>query len=410
MNEIMRIGCIADDFTGASDVCSFLLNDAHCVLINGVPEESVEVDADVVVIALKIRSAAVEEALASVSAALDWFDRMGIDHIYDKYCSTFDSSDKGNIGPILDYLLERYDERFTLVSPALPDNKREVFNGYLFADGKLLSEGSMRNHPITPMKDSNLKRLLDVQSKYESYSLDHRVLYKQNFVWSEYKDAKIDQERFYIIPDYYQDKHGEILMEHFGNLRILSGSSILIAQWYRYLNQVNETKGDAQYPVNEGKTVLLSGSLSNQTKKQISFFINDGGQAIEVPVEELDNTSLDWALSLINESENDILFYSKRRDSKESDKTLGNKLESFYAELASELIKAGIDKIVVAGGETSGSVIKALPYKAYKATKNVAKGVPILRPIEDTTKQIILKSGNFGQEDFFSRSIKLLKE
>ncbi|MDY6147155.1 four-carbon acid sugar kinase family protein [Peptoniphilaceae bacterium SGI.137] len=404
----VRIGCIADDFTGASDVCSFLLMEAKCLLINDVPKTKIDTDANVIVIALKIRSVSKDVAIEKVKEAIDWLESMGVDHFYDKYCSTFDSTSEGNIGPILDYLLDRLNLTYTLVSPALPQNQREVFNGLLFADGKLLEEGSMRNHPITPMKDSNLVRLLNAQSKYKSYSLNHRVLYHQQFDLMQFKQQYIRDEKFYLIPDYYEEQHGRKLMKFFSKMQLLSGSSALIFDWYKALNGEGTKKIEYQSKEDNSKALILSGSLSNQTKSQIDDYRNLGN-LILIDTNRLSCDYTDQLLKKVQENPDSTLIYSERQQTHMKAREVAKKLEETFADLAAKYINQGGKKIIVAGGETSGAVIQALPFKAYIATKNVAPGVPILRPVDHEEIQIILKSGNFGQKDFFERAINLMK-
>lgn len=158
------LGVIADDFTGASDIASFLVeNDLNTVQMNGVPNTSLESKVDAIVISLKSRSNPVNEAISQSLEALKWLQENDCTQFYFKYCSTFDSTEKGNIGPVTDALLKALGEDFTVICPALPVNGRTIFNGYLFVGNVLLNESGMQNHPITPMKDANLVRLMDIR-------------------------------------------------------------------------------------------------------------------------------------------------------------------------------------------------------------------------------------------------------
>lgn len=410
MEKREMIGCIADDFTGASDVCSFLIDSgATCIIVNDIPEEKEILNVDVVVVALKIRSVPAEKALEKVKQTIKWFEEIGVTRVFDKYCSTFDSTNKGNIGPILDYLLEYYNQKYTIVSPALPKNKREVFNGYLFADGVLLSDGSMRNHPLTPMKDSYIPRLLEAQSKYLCHRLNHIDLLSGEDYINSFIEKFNDEKYFYICTDYFNEQHGEIIAKSFGNLKILSGSSSLINEWYKYLFKEKESIIEEQFENDNSKVLILSGSLSEQTTRQIENFINNGAVVINIENENLDNTK-DLKDRILNESK-DILVYSSRGEDfiNGNVKNKAEKIEQFFGDLSKEAINYGIKKIIVAGGETSGAVIGALGYKSFNVGKNVAPGVPILRPIEKNEMQIVLKSGNFGQDDFFTRAIDMMR-
>lgn len=410
MGKKEMIGCIADDFTGASDVCSFLIDSgATCIIVNDIPEEKEVLNVDVVVVALKIRSAPVEEALRKVKRTIKWFEEIGVTRVFDKYCSTFDSTSEGNIGPILDYLLEYYNQKYTIVSPALPKNKREVFNGYLFADGVLLSDGSMRNHPLTPMKDSYIPRLLEAQSKYLCHRLNHSdLLSGKDYINNCIKEFS-DEEYFYICTDYFNEQHGEHIAKIFGHLKILSGSSSLINEWYKYLFKEKKIVNEEQFENDNSKVLILSGSLSEQTTRQVENFINKGSVVINIENEDLENSE-DLKDKILNESK-DILVYSSRGKEliTSNVQNKAEKIEQFFGDLAKEAINYGIKKIIVAGGETSGAVVWALGYKSFNVGKNVAPGVPILRPIEKNEMQIVLKSGNFGQDDFFTRAIDMMR-
>lgn len=410
--EKVLFGCIADDFTGASDVCSFLVDlGVNCVLVNDVPEEDIQIDADVIVVALKIRSESLDIALDKVKKSIDFLVSMGATHIYDKYCSTFDSTEEGNIGPILDYLLERFDQRYSIVSPALPSNEREVFNGYLFADKQLLSEGSMKHHPLTPMRDSYLPRVLSKQSKYNAYSLDFNII-ESGEIEIDNWISKIDDERFHVITDYFIEDHGEAIADKFKDLKVLSGSSALIRDWYKAVVNIDDVSNIKEYKNNNDKTIILSGSLSKQTKKQISTFIENGGKSISINPKEINDEYFEKIKKEILNSKEDILLYSDRENFDRNEETghYANKLEDFYSKLSNKAYELGISKIIGAGGETSGAIIGSLPFKKYRSIKNIAPGVPVLRPLEDDKFQIVLKSGNFGQDDFFERAIKIMGE
>lgn len=412
MKDRERIGCIADDFTGAADVCSFLLREgASCVLINDIPEKIPEVDADVVVIALKIRTIKKENAINKVEQAIDVLEKMGVSKIFDKYCSTFDSTSDGNIGPILDYLIERYDQQYSIISPSLPENNREVFNGYLFADKVLLSESSMKNHPLTPMHDSNLIRLMDKQSKYKSYSLNYRTIESNREESVDFLKSIEGNDRYYLVTDYFKKEHGKKIMNLFGDLKVLSGSSVFISDWYKYLFKDKKQHKKISYKQDTSKAVIFSGSLSDKTTNQVKEFIDNGGLAIEIKAKNIDKENINkYKEILINNDEN-VLFYSTRDkyNNKKELKKNAQLLEKFFADMSIYAYRNGINKIIVAGGETSGAVIKALPFSSYIATKLVAPGVPVLRSIENQKFQIVLKSGNFGQDNFFDRTIKIME-
>lgn len=418
-NMILKqaIGCIADDFTGASDVCSFLADSgASCLLLNGVPEkENIDLGSiDVVVVALKIRSIKQGDAIRETTRAMDWLEGKGIGRYYYKYCSTFDSTPQGNIGPVLDYLLERLGQTFCVVSPALPVNHRTVFNGYLYVGRQLLSESSMRYHPLNPMKDSYLPRLLDVQSKYSSYVLNYQELGQAVDEVRAYAGGLSDDNHYYIICDCFSDEHGEQIAKAFGHMKLLSGSSSLIDFWYRNIQGGSKRVNQIKRASTDPRALILSGSLSRQTQKQVASFINSGGNALPIIASKLnqDESHLHKLLDAIDHLKGKLLIYSDP-DSKKTDlnpDASANKLEDAMATLARHAVSLGIEKLIVAGGETSGAVVQALGFTSFAIGDTVAPGVPILKPADRQDIQLVLKSGNFGQDDFFNRAISLMEE
>lgn len=412
MKQKELIGCIADDFTGAADVCSHLVKDgARCILVNDIPTKLQNLDVDVIVIALKIRNIKKEKVLKKVEKAVNFFEKLGVTKIFDKYCSTFDSTEQGNIGPILDYLIDRYDQKFSIISPALPENNREVFNGYLFADKKLLSDSSMANHPLNPMKDSNISRLMNAQSKYITYSLNYRLIEAGEDAIKWFSDSIESKDKYYIVTDYFKEEHGKNIIKSFGDLRVLSGSSVFISDWYNYLFNNKEREEKDKYSKDNGKAALFCGSFSDQSTNQIEEFIDRGGYAVEVNADFINESYIEKNKKLLLENEDNILFYSSRDKENDKNKLKNNakKLEEFFAIMSKFAYDNGIRKIIVAGGETSGSVINALPFSFYRATDIVSTGIPVLRPLENTRIQIVLKSGNFGEKDFFNRAIEILE-
>lgn len=408
MKKKELIGCIADDFTGAADVCSLLVNSgARCIFLNDILDYEIDVDnVDVVVIALKIRNIKSVIAVDKFKEALNYLESLNVSRIFSKYCSTFDSTSDGNIGPILDYLMERYELNYTVASPAFPDTNRDVFNGYLFADGKLLSEGSMRTHPITPMLDSNLIRLLEKQSKYKAINISHKVLYQEGNIKEYLENIFKNRNKFYIIPDYFNNNHGRILMDYFGDIKVLSGSSKFIADWYNYIFSRQEKYVYDKLNNKESKVIIFAGSLSDKTNEQINYFINEGGIGIEITTNDLKKGS-EYYEDLILNTEENLMFYTSRKKLEKNNENSFS-YEKFFAELAQFSYKNGIKKIISAGGETSGAIIKSLPFKEYKAIYSIDVGVPVLEPLEYHDFQVVLKSGNFGSIEFFDKSIKLM--
>jgi uncharacterized protein YgbK (DUF1537 family) len=173
----LALGCIADDFTGATDLANNLVRGGmRAVQAIGVPDGPLARDADAVVVALKSRTNPPQEAVAQSLEALRWLRGQGARQVYFKYCSTFDSTPQGNIGPVTEALMDALGTDFTVATPAFPDNGRTVFKGHLFVGDVLLSDSGMRDHPLTPMRDANLVRVLQAQCKRRVGLVDHRVV------------------------------------------------------------------------------------------------------------------------------------------------------------------------------------------------------------------------------------------
>lgn len=414
MPSKVQIGCIADDFTGASDVCSFLMRaGARCLLLNSIPEGEAAAGYDVVVIALKIRSIPRLEAVEQAGQALRWLQSRGVQRFYYKYCSTFDSTAEGNIGPVLDYMLEALNQRYTVLSPALPDNQRTVFNGYLFAGRSLLSESSMSKHPLNPMTDSFIPRLMERQSACACHVLNYLDLERPAEELRAHAEGLSKDGRCYLCCDYFEQAHGDRIAAAFGGLKLLSGSSALIRDWYLTLNpekqpELPEKKAEGSFPA-----LILSGSLSSQTRVQVSSFARSGGKALPITLQDIERGAegLRCFYKAVSGLREDLLIYSSVPSGAAVSQDQGQsaRVEEAMADLAAHALKSGVRRLIVAGGETSGAVITRLGFKAFDIGSEIAPGVPILRPVRQEGLQVVLKSGNFGQDDFFRRAISLME-
>ena len=419
------LGCVADDFTGASDVASFLAKGgAHCLLINGVPGNEFILDPgyDAVVVALKTRNADPQMAVDDTTKSFDWLLSKGAKTLYFKYCSTFDSTPKGNIGPVLDALLEQFDIAYTILSPALPINRRIVKEGILYVDGNPLDKSPMKNHPINPMWDSSVVKLMEAQSKYPCFKLDYHQMYQAKDTVMKYiAELELHNSHFYLVVDYFEEKHGTRQVELFNDLPLLSGGSALPMHIFKQYAENNSIYGskflhDKRDDISFQRGLILSGSCSVATRNQIDNFIFLGGTALGIEAECLIDGSQTvediWKFIEQNPTE-DVLIYSfndnKGKVDQEKQVQISEMLEGAVAKLGKMAVESGITNIVVAGGETSGAVIQALGSVAFEIGKSLAPGVPILFPLGYPNLKITLKSGNFGQPDFFSRALSIMK-
>lgn len=410
-----KLGCVADDFSGASDAASFLRKQGmKTILYNEIPQEKGLLErCDAVVIALKSRTAPVEEAVGDSLRALRWLKDAGAEKLYVKYCSTFDSTKKGNIGPILDAALEEWGLHYTVLCPSLPVNGRTVKDGCLYVDGIPLDETHMKNHPLTPMWDSDIAVLMREQSKYPCLKLSAKKLEEGGEAVAELlDDYGRDKEHFYVIPDYFENIHGEYINECFGELPLLSGGSGLLGAMY--LSEEEAQQNVLENTDAEGKTLLLAGSCSKATLEQIRQYRLAGHALIQINPEELltgrQTAELLWEQI---KGRDKVLLYSSdcaenvRKVQEEGKERVAKILEKTMSMLAQRAVKENYTQIIVAGGETSGAVTKGLGYQSYLIGESIAPGVPIMIPIAEKGLRLVLKSGNFGQPDFFERAIEM---
>lgn len=412
------LGVIADDFTGASDIASFLEeNGFRTVQMNGVPQQEITEKVDAIVISLKSRSNPPEEAVSQSLEALTWLQKQGATQFYFKYCSTFDSTAKGNIGPVTDTLMQALGAKLTVIVPALPVNGRTVFNGYLFVGEQLLNESGMQNHPITPMRDANLLRLMENQAQGRAALINYSVI-KQGKEKIQQALFQLQQQGYrYVVMDSINDQHLDYIAAAVSELKLLTGGSGLAGALAKYHNHTK--KPHSALVPERGRSVILSGSCSLMTNKQVidyqkkaqSKYLNVA-QAINNPnyAEEL----AQWVLQHL-EQQYAPLIYATVPPTKLAEiqqqfgaKQASQAIENTFGKLAVKLIQNGITNLIVAGGETSSIVVQTLGINGFTIGKKIAAGVPWLKVL-DRPLFLALKSGNFGNEHFFSYAQEMLK-
>lgn len=412
-------GCIADDFTGASDAASFLVKGGMSVqLYNGVPEKGLSGEelsqVQALVIALKSRTQNTEDAVADSVAAARFLLDCGVKQIYFKYCSTFDSTPEGNIGPVADALVELTGAPYTLLCPALPVNGRTVENGCLIVNGVHLHESHMKDHPLTPMWDSRIANLMAPQSKYGSREIACADI-------PAFLEEEHGTEPFYLIPDYKEMVDGQTIASAFWQLPLLTGGSGLLEPLARIWTRQLGAEGSMPKSTTEGKALLLAGSCSKATLGQVAWYQAQGKPTLKMDPKAMleGEQTVDSIWQFVQEhttGEDTVLVYSS--DTPENVRkfqTMGAErvaamLEGATAELAVRAVRAGYTRIISAGGETSGAVTKGLGFSAYWMGESVAPGVPIMVPVGREEIRLILKSGNFGQEDFFGRALDMTRK
>jgi uncharacterized protein YgbK (DUF1537 family) len=417
MNMPLLLGCIADDFTGATDLANTLVKGGMtAVQVIGVPTGPLP-EADAVIIALKSRTAPVGEAVAQSLAACDALLAAGAKQIFWKYCSTFDSTDQGNIGPVADALLKRLGSGFALACPAFPTNGRTIYLGHLFVGNALLNESGMENHPLTPMTDANLVRVLGRQTDGAVGLVSFTTIEQGAAATRQAMMRLAEQGRRYAIMDAVTDQHllaiGEAAAQH---ALITGGSGVAMGlpENFRRAGLLPARGDAASLPPMQGMAAVVAGSCSRATLGQIGLARD------HVPVLELDALAtpdaaaltaqaLEWVAGKLSADRPVVIAASAPPEkvtalqAKLGRDAAGALIEAAMAAIAEGLIARGVGRLVVAGGETSGAVVQRLGVTALRIGPEIDPGVPWTFA-EPRGLHLALKSGNFGARDFFLKA------
>ncbi|MCA3359053.1 MAG: four-carbon acid sugar kinase family protein [Roseomonas sp.] len=413
----LLLGCIADDFTGATDLANTLVKGGmSAVQVIGVPTGPLP-EADAVIIALKSRTAPVGEAVAQSLAACDALLAAGAKQIFWKYCSTFDSTDQGNIGPVADALLKRLGSGFALACPAFPTNGRTIYLGHLFVGNALLNESGMENHPLTPMTDANLVRVLGRQTDGAVGLVPFTTVEQGAAATRQAMMRLAEQGRRYAIVDAVTDQHllaiGEAAAQH---ALITGGSGVAMGlpENFRRAGLLPARGDAASLPPMQGMAAVVAGSCSRATLGQIGLARD------HVPVLELDALAtpdaaaltaqaLEWVTGKLAADRPVVIAASAPPEkvaalqAKLGRDAAGALIEAAMAAIAEGLIARGVGRLVVAGGETSGAVVQRLGVSALRIGPEIDPGVPWTFA-EPRGLHLALKSGNFGARDFFLKA------
>jgi uncharacterized protein YgbK (DUF1537 family) len=416
------LGCIADDFTGATDLANMLVRGGmRTVQSIGIPsaESLAELDADAIVIALKSRTTPAAEAVEESLAALQWLRDRGCEQIFFKYCSTFDSTAKGNIGQVSEALLKALNSDFTLACPAFPENGRTIFRGHLFVQDQLLNECGMQNHPLTPMTDANLVRVLQSQTGKKVGLLRYDSVAKGvEGVRERIAELRADGVTM-AIADALSDADLYTLGEACADLPLLTGGSGLalgLPGNFRKAGKLRDVDAAQLEHVNGGE-VVLAGSASVATNGQVAAWLEAGRPALRIdPLALADGRPVvEDALAFARNAGQTVLIYAtsspeevKAVQQKLGVERAGAMVEDALGKIARGLLNAGVKRFVVAGGETSGAVVQALGVSLLKIGAQIDPGVPATISSGDQPLALALKSGNFGGRDFFDKALKQL--
>ena len=418
----MKLGCIADDFTGATDLANNLVRAGMRVTqAIGVPTMPLQGDADAVVVALKSRTIPAAEAIEQSLAALRWLLDNGAQQIYFKYCSTFDSTPAGNIGPVTEALMEALHTLFTIATPAFPDNKRTVFKGHLFVGDVLLDASGMQNHPLTPMTDANLVRVLQAQCRGKVGLLDHLTVAQGPQAIGRRIDAlKAEGVSIAIVDAITNDDLLRLGPALKGMPLVTAGSGVAIGLPANF--GIGPSSQASRLPPATGLQAVVSGSCSLATNQQVRDFIGTGAPALALDPLQLASRAdvvaqaLAWAAPLLPKGP--VLIHStadtdavKAVQERLGTERAGAMLEQALAAVAQGLVGLGVRQLLVAGGETSGACVQALGVTQMQIGPQIDPGVPWCHAVLPAGEglHLALKSGNFGTPDFFSKAFGMLQ-
>lgn len=420
------LGCIADDFTGATDLANMLVREGmRTVQTIGVPDSAPQ-EVDAIVVALKSRTVPAAEAVTDSLAALSWLQQQGCRQFFFKYCSTFDSTAQGNIGPVADALLQALGSDFTIACPVFPETGRTLYRGHLFIQDQLLNESGMQNHPLTPMTDPNLVRVLQQQTQSKVGLIGYPTVSQGADQIRAGIDVLRQQGVRMAIVDALENQDLYAIGAACADLPLVTGGSGIAlglpGNFVRagLLNPQQGAKA-SELPTVDGLSVVLAGSASKATNAQVSAWIEASRPAFRIdplalaagePVVAL---ALAFAKQHLNQQPALIYATTTPEQVKQVQAKLGVEhagllIEQALADIAAALLAGGVRRFVIAGGETSGAVVKALGVHALRIGAQIDPGVPATASIGATPLALALKSGNFGSVDFFEKALRQLGE
>lgn len=417
------LGCIADDFTGATDLASMLARSGVNVSLRiGVPLSTPENTAEIEVIALKTRSISASKAIEESLSALKWLKEAGAKKYFFKYCSTFDSTAEGNIGPVSEALMNELKVDQTIYCPAFPENGRSIYMGNLFVGQKLLSESSMKDHPLTPMNDSNLMRLLSAQVSRRVGLADRIVVNSGVNSLKEKLISLKENDVPHVIVDAVADTDLDTIASACQDMDFITGGSALampLAEFYKASGKISANDNSFMNKKLNTGSIILSGSCSEMTIIQVKNFIQRGAAAFQLdPIDLAENgvkKVLDW-LSSQDFTKNIIIYATTDPDTVKKVQAelgvdmAGKIVEQGLSECAIAARELGIKNFIIAGGETSGAITKALNVRQLDIGIEIAPGVPwTFSGKRNNQIALSLKSGNFGSEEFFTEALSKLE-
>jgi len=414
----MLLGCIGDDFTGSSDLANTLAKQGmRAVQYTGVPDLPASADVDAGVIALKSRSIHAKEAIRQSLEALTWLKAQGCQQFFFKYCSTFDSTAEGNIGPVAEALADALGTDCVIVCPAFPGTGRTLYQGHLFVKDSLLNECGMQNHPLTPMTDPDLRRWLALQTRSEVGHVPALTVFAGVDAIKASLAAQAANNKRLIVVDAIRDEDLMVIGEAAANLPLVTGGSgvaLGLPENFRKKGLISQSSNNWQGE--RGRCAILSGSCSVATRTQLTKH-GKNNPMLEILAADVINgvttpkTVSDWLLA----QEGIPLAYSsadpkavKVVQTQYGTEASAKAIESLFAEVSRQLVAGGVKRLIVAGGETSGAVVEGLDIKSMAMGPEIDPGVPAMRATDGLV--IALKSGNFGAPNFFEKAASILAQ
>jgi len=410
----MLLGCIGDDFTGSSDLANTLAKEGmRVVQYTGIPDGPADPEVQAGVVALKSRSIDPKEAVAQSLAALDWLRAQGCEQIFFKYCSTFDSTPEGNIGPVADALAEALEAQRVIVCPAFPGTGRSIYQGHLFVNDTLLNQSGMENHPLTPMTDADIRRWLAKQSGYDvGHVAAETVFQGAEAIVDGLAKAEAMGARHVVVDAIRDEDLREIGRAAKGLPLITGGSGVALGLPANF----GCTAAPVPWSGQDGKAVALSGSCSIATRAQVERHKATNPSREVAAAEIIEGATSPevvaaWALAaeglplIYSSADPDTVRAVQEQFGRERS---AEALEQFFASVARHAVSQGATRIITAGGETSGAVVEGLTLGTLEIGPEIDPGVPALRA--GPALVVALKSGNFGAEDFFAKADRLLAE
>jgi uncharacterized protein YgbK (DUF1537 family) len=418
----MLLGAIADDLTGATDLALILSREGmRTIQVIGVPSDPSQFgDADAVVVALKSRTIPANEAVEQSLAAARVLLAAGARQLFFKYCSTFDSTDEGNIGPVADALMELTGETRSIACPAFPANGRTVYKGHLFVGEALLSDSPMRDHPLTPMRDANLVRVLQRQTSRPVSLVDHETVRAGNEALAE----KFAAREGILIVDAITEDDLRSIGTAASEMKLVTGGSAValgLPENFRRQGLLGPAGASADFNPTTGAGVILAGSCSAATRRQIGAAKSAGIPAMQLDALDIaaGRVGRDAVIEFVTNNSQAAyppLVYSSAdpevvaaAQEKLGRLEAGAVVEDLLASVATALAGRGYTRFIVAGGETSGAVVNALGAKAVAIGPEIDPGVPWVVSKGDAPVSLALKSGNFGGDDFFLKAWDMVR-